>query len=352
MTAVRNSSAFYYCEQTTEGPLLWTKQWCTLGHLHNEAKPAVKATVFVRIASSTVSIYCWISMNTKRFQMWDTHNNHIGIIYPSSLSQLQYASTVCRNCLWIIWALGCGAVSSYHDVSQHQHIESQLQWTLWRPWLRGKHLPAFFCFQRAHSYITGNAGGGHLCVELVGAGDHPEGEDIPPGATQPCGFHGHLRRDGGRSGHAAQPRPWAQRPAVETGPGALPGVDFLRRALLHSQHLERYGHRSGPLLVHHQAPGVHAQDAQKDLQRDDRTHVAAVLHHFPVASFRLGGDLHRGDEVPGEPGPVLHHLLHLRSVLSATLCGSLCLLEDLQGCQVSDWFPQDQHNNTHGWGDY
>lgn len=189
-------------------------------------------------------------------------------------------------------------------------------------------------------------------MEPAGAGYHPEGEDIPPRAAQPRGFHGHLRRDGGRPGHAAQPRPRAERQALETGPGALPGVDLLRRALLHGQHLERDGHSSGPLLVHHPAPGVHAEDAQKDLQCDDRTHVAAVLHHFPVASFRLGGDLHRGDEVPGEPGAVLHDLLHLRGVLPAALRGALCLLEDLQGCQVSDWYPQDQHDNTHGRGDY
>lgn len=167
------------------------------------------------------------------------------------MSPLQNASAVCRNCLLIILALGCRAVSVYHDVSQHQHTDSQLQWSFGWPWLRGKHLPALFCVQRAHSYITSNAGGGHLRVELAGASDHPQGEDIPPGAPQPCGFHGHLRRDGGRPGHAAQPRSWAERQAVETGPRALPGVDLLRRALLHSQHLERDGHCAGPLLVHH-----------------------------------------------------------------------------------------------------
>lgn len=185
-------------------------------------------------------------------------------------------------------------------------------------------------------------------MELAGAGDHPEGEDIPPGAPQPCGFHGHLRRDGGRPGHAAQPRPRAEWQAVETGPRAVPGVDLLRRALLHSQHLERDGHCAGPLLVHHQTPAVHAQDSKKDLQCDDRTHMAAVLHHFPIASLWLGRDLLRGYEVSGEPGAILHDLLHLRSILPAALCGAVCLLEDLQGCQVSDWLPQDQHNNTHG----
>lgn len=282
--------------------------------------------------------------------MWALHL--FNLVCYSSLSPLQNASAVGRNCLWIILALGCGAVSSYHDVPQHQHTDSQLQWSSGQPWLRGKHLPALFCFQRAHSYITCNAGGGHVRVELAGASDHPEGTNVPPRAPQPCGVHGHLRRDGSRPGHAAQPRPWAEREAVETGPRAVPGVDLLRRALLHGQHLERDGHRAGSLLVHHPALAVHTEDTKKDLQCDDRAHVAAVLHHFPVASLRLGGDLLRGDEVPGEPGAVLHHLLHLRGILPPALCGAVCLLEDLQGCQVSDWLPQDQHNNTHGWGDY
>lgn len=159
--------------------------------------------------------------------------------------------------VWIRWPCGCGAVSSYHDVSQRQHTDSQLQRSFGQPWHRGKHLPTFLCFQRAHSYFTGDAGRGHFCVELVGAGDHPAGENVPPSATQPRGFHGHLRRDGGCPGHASQSCPWAQRPAVETGPRAVPGMDLLWRALLHSQHLECDGHRTGPLLVHHKAPGVH-----------------------------------------------------------------------------------------------
>lgn len=185
-------------------------------------------------------------------------------------------------------------------------------------------------------------------MELASVGDHSESEDIPPGATQPGSFHGNLRRDGGRTGHATQPRPRAERQAVETGPCAVPGVDLLRRALLHSQHLERDSHCAGPLLVHHQAPGVYAQDAQKDLQCDDRPHVAAVLHHLPVASLWLGGNLLRGHEVPGEPGAIVYDLLYLRSILPPALCGAVCLLEDLQGSQVPDWLSQDQHNHTHG----
>lgn len=185
-------------------------------------------------------------------------------------------------------------------------------------------------------------------MEPAGAGDHSAGEDVPPGAPQPGGLHGHLRRDGGGAGDAAQPGARAERQAVEAGPRAVPGVDLVRRALLHGQHLERDGHRLGPLLVHHQAPGVHAQDAQKDFQRDDCAHLAAVLHHLAVTPLRVGGDILRRDEVPGEPGTILHHLLHLRSVLPPALCGSLCVLEDLQGCKVSNWHPQDEHNHAHG----
>lgn len=176
---------------------------------------------------------------------------------PSSFSLLQNESLVCRNCLNPL-ALGCGAVSSYHDVSQRQHTDSQLQWSFGQSWLWGKHLPTFLCFQCAHSYFTGDAGCGHFCVELVSASDHPEGENIPPSAAQPSGFHGHLRCDGGRPGHASQSRSWVKRPAVETGPCAVPGMDLLWRALLHSQHLECDSHCTGPLLVHHKAPGVHA----------------------------------------------------------------------------------------------
>lgn len=80
--------------------------------------------------------------------------------------------------------------------------------------------------------------------------------------------------------------------------------------------------------------------------------MATVLHHLSVATLWLGGDLLRGDEVPGEPGAIVHDLLHFRSILPPSLCGTICLLEDLQGCQISDWLPQDKYNHTHGWGDY
>lgn len=185
-------------------------------------------------------------------------------------------------------------------------------------------------------------------MELAGAGHHPEGENVSPSAPQPGGFDGHLRCDGGCSGHAPKPCPRAERQTVETGAGPVPGVDLIRRALLYSQHLERDGHCAGPLLVHHQAPAVHTQDTQKDLQCDDSAHLATVLYHLLVTALRLGRDLLRGDEVPGEPGAFLHHFLHLWGVLPPALCGSLCLLEDLQGCQISDWLPQVQHNHTHG----
>lgn len=192
--------------------------------------------------------------------MWKTLKQCLPLLAPCCRMIQLSAETV-----WLVLALGCGAVSTYHDISQQQYTDSKLQWSSGQPWLRGKHLPTLLSFQRAHAYFTGNVGCGNVCVEPTGASDHPEGENVPPSAAQPGGFHGHLRRDGGRSGHASQPRPWAQRPPLETGPRAVPGVDLLRRALLHSQHLERDCHRVGPLLVHHEAPGVHSQDTQKDL---------------------------------------------------------------------------------------
>lgn len=79
--------------------------------------------------------------------------------------------------------------------------------------------------------------------------------------------------------------------------------------------------------------------------------MATVGYHLALAALRLGRDVHRGHEVPGEPGAVLHHLLHLRRVLPAALRGALRLLEDLQGGQIPDWLPQKQHHHAHGRGD-
>lgn len=56
----------------------------------------------------------------------------------------------------------------------------------------------------------------------------------------------------------------------------------------------------------------------------------AVLYHLVFAAVRVGRDVLGGsDGVPGEPGAILHHLLHLWCFLFATLRRALRLLEDL-----------------------
>lgn len=115
--------------------------------------------------------------------MWGSCT-HLNSFFPSSLPAAE-----CINCLQELCLICLGPrvqgreqPSSDHDVPQLQHTNSQLQRSFGWPWLRGKHLPTLLCFQRAHSYFTGHAGGGHFCLELAGACDHPKGEDIPPGA--------------------------------------------------------------------------------------------------------------------------------------------------------------------------
>ncbi len=102
---------------------------------------------------------------------------------------------------------------------------------------------------------------------------------------------------------------------------------------LYSQHLERDRNSPRPLLVHNSPPGVHAEDPKEDLQCDDWFDLAAVVCYFPLPSVWLGWDVFRGGHgVPGEPGAVLHHLFHIRGLLSASLCCAVCLLEDIQSC--------------------
>lgn len=72
----------------------------------------------------------------------------------------------------------------------------------------------------------------------------------------------------------------------------MPAVDRMRRALLHGQHLERDGHRAGPLLVHHPPPAIHTAHPQARLQRHDSAHLGALRRDLPgPAALRLGGDL-------------------------------------------------------------
>ena len=138
--------------------------------------------------------------------------------------------------------------------------------------------------------------------------------------------------------HAPEPGERAVgRATVAAGPELVPRVDLLRRAALPRQHLERGGHRPGPILDHQAPPAVHAAHPPPSLGAPDRAHLGPLRAHRPrAAALRLGrGERRSAPALLGEPGTLLRRLLHLGRLLPASGRGAICPLEDIQGGQVS-----------------
>ncbi|CAK7306209.1 5-hydroxytryptamine receptor 5B [Vulpes lagopus] len=100
--------------------------------------------------------------------------------------------------------------------------------------------PAAFVRARgAGGDAAGAADRGHPPVGPAGSAHHPARPRLPPRAAYLGGLDGRVGRARGGAGDAAEPGERAVgRAALAAGPEPVPGVDPLRRAVLHRQHLE------------------------------------------------------------------------------------------------------------------
>lgn len=100
-----------------------------------------------------------------------------------------------------------------------QIVQSQL--TPWKP------AQTHDSVQCSDFHLVGHVGFGHICVEHVSPRDHPKGPHFPSCSSQLGGVHGHLRRHGGWTGDAPEPRPRAVQSAVGPRESSLSNVDLL-----------------------------------------------------------------------------------------------------------------------------